>query len=198
MNSNPRFLSFSLLLTSLTLVPLASGCSADAKPSPDAGDQAVIIGKTATDAFWNTYWANDYANIANVQSALRAALNENPRDATLTALLAATHWWHVSEAAARERHPDQAVLNSDLPTALQLMQQAAQLDPDEDHYPGFIGVLMVHIGRRTNDPNLDAQGDQMLDEAVYRFPQFNGFNSWAAHNADPKESPGFQKGLDAL
>jgi len=198
MNSNPRFLSFSVLLTALTLVPLAGGCSADPNSSPDGGGQAAIGGKAATDAFWNTYWANDYANIANVQTALRAALNENPRDARLTALLAATHWWHVSEAAARERHPDQAVLNSDLPTALQLMQQAAQLESDEDHYPGFIGVLMVHLGRRINDQNLVAQGDQVLANAVYRFPEFNGFNTWAGHNADPKDSPDFERGLDAL
>ena len=171
--------------------------SADATSPADPGDPSISA-KSASDAFWNTYWGNDYAGIANVQSALQAALAENPRDAELTALLAATHWWHVSEAAARERHPDQTVLNSDLPTALQLMQQAAQLDPDEDHYPGFIGVLMVHIGRRTNDVNLASQGNEVLADAVYRFPEFNGFNTWAAHNADPREGPDFQEGLGAL
>jgi hypothetical protein len=200
MNSDnrSRSLSVALLIATSTLAPLAVGCSADASSSPDAGDSAASSAKTASDAFWNTYWANDYAGIPAVQSALQAALNENPRDANLTALLAATHWWHVSEAAAREKHPDPTVLNGDLPTALQLMNQAAQLDPDEDHYPGFIGVLLVHIGRRTNDQNLVTQGDEMLANAVYRFPEFNGFNTWAAHNADPKDSPDYLKALDAL
>jgi len=190
-------ISFALLVGALATALLAGGCSADDSSSPDGGDPGISA-RNASDAFWTTYWGNDYAHIADVQSALRAALAESPSDAELTALLAATHWWHVSEAAARERHPDRAVLNSDLPTALQLMQQAAQLNPDEDHYPGFVGVLTVHIGRRTNDLNLVAQGDAMLAEAVYRFPEFNGFNTWAAHNADPKDSPGFQHGLESL
>jgi len=190
-------LSLAILIGTLSTAPLAGGCSADDSASPDGGDPAIGARK-ASDAFWNTYWGNDYAHIADVQSELRAAIAENPNDAELTALLAATHWWHVSEAAGRERHPDPAVLNSDLPTALQLMRQAAQLDQDEDHLPGFVGVLMMHVGRFTNDANLVAQADEALDGAVYRFPEFNGFNMWAGHNADPKDSPGFQKGLEAL
>src|SRR5262245_11207965 len=194
--TSPAF-SLALLVGALTTAPLAGGCTADDAALPDAGDPAISA-RSAAETFWNVYWGNDYAGIAGVQSALREAIAQNPNDAELPALLAATHWWHVSEAAARERHPDPAVLSSDLPTALQLMRQAAQLDPDEDHYPGFVGVLMMHIGRRTNDANLVAQADQMLDSAIYRFPEFNGFNMWAGHNADPKDSPGFQKGLDAL
>src|SRR5215813_8641411 len=184
MSSDASLPSLSLVLLAATLItaPLAGGCTTDDSSSPDAGDPAISA-KKASDAFWTTYWNNDYAHIPDAQSALQAAIAQNPNDAELTALLAAIHWWHVSEAATREQHPDPAVLNSDLPTALALMTRATELDPDEDHYPGFVGVLMVHIGRRTNDLDLVAQGDQKIEEAIYRFPEFNGFNMWAAHNA---------------
>ena len=186
--------SFLVLAGTLATVLLVAGCTADDGSSPtDAGGAATA----ASAAFWNNYWANGYAHIADVQGELQAALATNPDDAELHALLAATHWWHVSEAA-RDPHPDGPVLNGDLPAALQLMQQATQLDPDEDHSPGFVGVLTVHIGRHTNDLDLVAQGDRLLEDAIYRFPEFNGFNMWAAHNADPKDSPGFQRGLAAL
>jgi hypothetical protein len=29
---------------------------------------------------------------------------------------------------------------------------------------------------------------------VYQFPEFNNFNRWAAHSADPKDSDSYKKG----
>jgi hypothetical protein len=50
----------------------------------------------------------------------------------------------------------------------------------------------------SNNPSIIAQGDQVLDYAVYRFPEFNNFNRWAAHNTDPKDSDMYKKALDSL
>ena len=157
MNSQIRSQSLALLVGALNTAPLTGGCTADDSTSSDAGDPASSA-KKASDALWTTYWATTMPTSSTCNWPGSRRFGRTLDDAELTALLAATHWWHLSEAAARERHPDPAVLNSDLLTALQLMRQAAQLNPDEDHWPGFIGVLTVHIGPRTNDLNLVAQG----------------------------------------
>ncbi len=190
--SIPRF-----VYVAITSALLVAGCNGpnNADTPPDGG--ASTAAKAAVDAFWRIYHNNDYAHIADVQAELQAAIDQNPNNAELLALLGATHWWHVGEAS-RDLHPDLSVLSTDLPTAVQLIQRAAQLDPNEDHYPGFIGTTTVHVGQLTRDPNLIAQGDQMLDYAVYQFPEFNNFNRWAAHNSDPRNSESYRRALDAL
>lgn len=151
----------------------------------------------AVDAFWRVFHNNDYARIGEVQATLGAAIDRDPNNPSLLALLGASHWWHAGEAS-RDSHPDSSVLSADLPTAVQLLQRAAQLDPNEDHYPGFVGTTTVHVGQRARDPQLIAQGDQLLEYAAYQFPEFNNFNRWAAHNGDPKNSESYRRALDAL
>src|SRR5713226_4105625 len=130
----------------ITSAALVAGCNAsnNADGPPDGG--APTAARAAVDAFWRTYHNNDYAHIAEVQAALQAAIDLNPNNAELHALLGATHWWHVGEAS-RDLHPDPSVLSTDLPTAVQLLERAAQLDPNEDHYSGFIGATTVHVGQ---------------------------------------------------
>jgi len=99
-----------------------------------------------------------------------------------------------------------AVLQNDMPTAVQLFQKALSLDYGQhpigyqynDHLPGFLGVTMVHLGQTAGDPAIIAKGDQLLDYSVYQFPEFNNFNRWAAHNADPRDSDSYKKALDSL
>jgi hypothetical protein len=177
---------------------VGTACTEEDAPASDDAGTAAAVARAASDKFWNTYWGNDFVHIADVQSALQSAIDQNPTDGELYALLGATHWWHASEAPARDPHPDMNVLSQDLPTALQLVTKASQLAPDDDHLPGFVGTITVHLGRFSGDDGLVAQGDQMLDYAVYQFPEFNGFNRWAAHNTDPMDSAGYRQGLDAL
>src|SRR5262249_57043744 len=134
--------------------------------------------------------ANDYAAITDVQADLQAALNREPDNATLYALLGATHFWHIGEYA-RDPRPDLSALQQEMPTAVQLFQKALDLDynglhligyVNDDHLPGYLGITMVHAGQMSNNPSVIAQGDQLLDYAVYQFPEFNNFNRWAAHN----------------
>ncbi len=191
--SIPRFVYIEIIAA--TLVTACNG-SNTADTAPDVGDPTASQ-NAAVDTFWRIYHNNDYAHILDAQAALQSAIDQNPNNATLYALLGATHWWHVGEAS-RDLHPDPSTFSTDLPTAVQLLQKAAQLDPNEDHYSGFIGATTVHVGQATRDLNLIAQGDQMLEYAVYQFPEFNNFNLWAAHNSDPKNSESYQRVLDAL
>ena len=176
-----------------------SGQSTELRPG--AGSSAA----SAIERFWAIFHRNDYSAIPAVEAELQAALARDPENATLMALLGATHFWHAGEYM-RDPSPDLSVLQQDLPMAVQLFRSALNLDygPHQtgyeynDHLPGFLGVTTVHLGQSAGDPTLIQQGDQMLDYSVYQFPEFNNFNRWAAHNADPRDSSSYQKALESL
>jgi hypothetical protein len=181
-------------------VTRTSGQSSEAARASRGSSEAAI------ERFWTVYHGNDYAAIPEVQSELQAAIGQDPNNPTLYALLGATHFWHIGEYT-RDPKPDQNVLNQDMPTAAQLFQRALDLDyngehligyVNDDHLPGYLGITTFHMGQMANDPNLMAKGDQILDYAVYQFPEFNNFNRWAAHNIDPKDSATYKKALDSL
>jgi hypothetical protein len=171
-----------------------------------AGPLQTNSSHAAIEHFWAVYHGNDYGSIPAVQGELEAALNSDPDNATLYALLGATHFWHVGEYT-RDPNPNPSVLQQDMPTAVQFFQKALDLDyngqhligyVNDDHLPGYLGITTVHAGQMSNNPNIIAQGDQMLDYAVYQFPEFNNFNRWAAHNTDPINSDTYKKALDSL
>jgi hypothetical protein len=173
-----------------------------------AGDdvEAARGANAAIAKFWGIYHGNRYSQIPEAQAELEEALRLNPNNATLYALLGATHFWHVGEAA-RDPKPNQNVLMQDMPVAVHLFEQALNLDYDgnhpigyvnDDHLPGYLGITTVHAGQQINNPSLIAQGDQLLDYAVYQFPEFNNFNRWAAHNTDFKDKDTYKKALDSL
>jgi hypothetical protein len=177
-----------------------SGQSRGAEPRHDAASAAAI------ERFWNIYHGNDYASIPDVQAELTAALQHDANNPTLYALLGATHFWHVGEYT-RDPKPDPGVLQQDMPTAAQLFQKAYVLDyngqhltgyVNDDHLPGYWGITTVHVGQMSGNSGLMNQGDQILDLAVYQFPEFNNFNRWAAHVSDPKDSATYKKALDSL
>lgn len=171
-----------------------------------AGEPRVAASNAAIERFWNIYHGNDYGDIPEAQGRLKEALRLDPNNPTLYALLGATHFWHIGEFA-RDPKPDPNVLRQDMPTAVSFFQKALDLDYysehltgyiNDDHLPGYLGITTVHLGQQSSDPGLIAKGDQLLDYAVYQFPEFNNFNRWAAHNTDPKDSESYKKALDSL
>ena len=169
-------------------------------------DDAHDEDREAIRHFWAVYHGNNYAAIPQVQAELQHAVDRDPADPTLHALLGAAHFWHIGEASRDPNQKDPA-LAQDMPEAVDNFGKALELDYytkhfigyiNDDHLPGYLGITTVHLGQMTNDPDLIAKGDQMLDFAVYEFPEFNTFNRWAAHNTDFKDSPTYQKALDSL
>jgi hypothetical protein len=162
--------------------------------------------QAAIQHFWAVYHGNDYDAIPQVQTELQRAIQDDPNNSTLYALLGAAHFWHIGEAA-RDAVPRDPALAQDMPDAVAFFSKSLQLDYytqhpinfiNDDHLPGYLGITMVHLGQMTNNPELIAKGDQTLDFAAYEFPEFNNFNRWAAHNTDAKDSPSYQKALDSL
>ena len=172
------------------------------------GDQTAGISRAAIEKFWTIYHGNNYAGIAEVQEELETAIQSEPNNATLYALLGATHFWHVGEASRDPNaQADRNVFAQDMPTAASLFQKALDLDYysphaigyiNDDHLPGYLGITTVHTGQEYQDANLIAKGDGILDFAAYQFPEFNNFNRWAAHLTDSKDSDTYKKALDSL
>ena len=94
-------------------------------------------GLAAIDHFWAVFHGNDYGSIASVQDDLTAAIAADQNNPTLYALLAATHFWHIGEYT-RDSNPNPAVLQADMPTAVQLFTQAMNLDYYSTHPPEYI------------------------------------------------------------
>jgi hypothetical protein len=160
----------------------------------------------AIEHFWAVYHGNDYNAIPRIQAELQVATQQDPANPTLYALLGATHFWHIGEAA-RDANPKDPALAQDMPAAVTSFGKALELDYygkhligyiNDDHLPGYLGITTVHLGQMAPNPSLIAQGDQMLDFAAYQFPEFNNFNRWAAHNTDFKDTATYQQALDSL
>jgi hypothetical protein len=182
--------------------------SSSGRPALAQDDHGTGISQAAIEKFWAIYHSNDYAAIPEAQDELQKAIQADPNNPTLYALVGATHFWHVGEFT---RDPNwkahQDVLAQDMPTAAGLFQKALDLDYyspqpigyiNDDHLPGYFGITTVHTGQEYNDPNLIAKGDGTLDFAAYQFPEFNNFNRWAAHLDDPRDSETYNKALDSL
>lgn len=164
------------------------------------------VSEAAIQGFWKIYHGNNYEAIPEAQEQLEQAIELDPDNPTLYALLGATHFWHVGEAS-RDPKPNLTVLAQDMPTAASLFQKALDLDyysphltgyVNDDHLPGYWGITMVHTGQLAQNPSLIAKGDGILDFAAYEFPEFNNFNRWAAHLTDAKGSDTYKKALDSL
>ena len=65
---------------------------------PAQDDHSTGISRAAIGKFWTIYHGNDYAAIPEAQEELQKAIQSDPNNPTLYALLGATHFWHVGEA----------------------------------------------------------------------------------------------------
>ena len=196
----------STLVALVALLCVTYSFANDEGSSAAADPATASFSAVAIEHFWKVYHGNDYDGIPEVQTQLRAALRRDPENPTLYALLGATHFWHIGEAG-RDRQQNDSALGQDMPTAAHLFGKALSLDyygthlpgyVNDDHLPGYLGITTVHAGQMSGNDGLAAQGDDILDSAAYQFPEFNNFNRWAAHNADPRDSESYRKALDSL
>jgi hypothetical protein len=156
--------------------------------------------------FWKVYHGNQYSQIPQVEEQLQNALDRDPDNSTLYALLGASHFWHFGEYT-RDPNATPAGLQQDISDAVNLFGKALDIDyygkhligyVNDDHLPGYLGITTVHLGQLSSDSETIQKGDRILDFAAYQFPEFNNFNRWAAHNTDQRDTDTYKKSLDSL
>src|SRR5215469_6574207 len=135
--------------------------------APAQADQSNNISRASIERFWTVYHGNDYDGIPQVQKGLEMAIQTDPNNPTLYALLGATHFWHVGEASRDPNaQADQKIFAQDMPTAAALFQKALDLDYytphpigyiNDDHLPGYLGITTVHTGQEYQDQSLMAK-----------------------------------------
>jgi hypothetical protein len=86
----------------------------------------------AIERFWKVYHGNEYDQIPQVQQELQNAVEHDPENSTLYALLGATHFWQIGEYT-RDPHPDLSVLQQDFPAAVSLFGKALDIDYYSKH-----------------------------------------------------------------
>src|SRR5258708_13114238 len=64
---------------------------------PAQDDHGTGISRAAIEKFWTIYHGNDYAAIPEAQDELQKAIQSDPNNPTLYALLGPTHFCHVPE-----------------------------------------------------------------------------------------------------
>jgi hypothetical protein len=178
------------------------------KMSPQDGDLrgGQEESSAAIERFWQVYHGNQFNQIPDVQQQLENAIERDPNNSTLYALLGATHFWHYGEYT-RDPNLNLGVLQQDLPNAVDLFGKALDIDyygkhligyVNDDHLPGYLGITTVHLGQQNSDDETIQKGNRILDLAAYQFPEFNNFNRWAAHNTDQKDTDSYKTSLDSL
>jgi hypothetical protein len=134
-----------VLVPAVVVVHLFVSATGSAQPtSARVNDRSST--SSAVARFWAIFHGNDYASIPEVQAELQKAIARDPSNVTLQALLGAVHFWHAGEYT-RDPNPNMTVLQQDMPTAVQLFQNALNLDYGQhpagyvynDHLPGFLG-----------------------------------------------------------
>ena len=111
----------------------------------------------AIEKFWTIYHGNDYAAIPEAQEQLQKAIQSDPNNPTLYALLGAAHFWHAGEKPDPnwQAPADQKIFAQDMPTAAALFQKALDLDYytehligyiNDDHLPGYLGITKYPQG----------------------------------------------------
>src|SRR5260370_21226001 len=209
-SARPAFVAATLMPAAVFFfigVGQSSG-SGGARAVPAQDDHTTGTSRAAIEKFWTIYHGNDYAAIPEAQEDLQKAIQSDPNNPTLYALLGATHFWHVGELT---RDPNwkahQNMLAQDMPTAASLFQKALDLDYysphpigyiNDHHLPAYLGITTVHTGHEYHNPNLIAKGDGTLDFAAYQFPEFNNFNRWPAHLDDSRDTETSTKPLKSF
>ena len=130
-----------VVLSGIALLLLA-GFAPGAADDDHQNETDRDAGKAAIERFWSVYHGNQYSAIPQVQAQLQNAIQRNPDNSTLYALLGATYFWHYGEYT-RDTKLNLAVLQQDLPNAISYFGKALELDYYGKHLIRGISTTII-------------------------------------------------------
>ena len=125
--------------------------------------------------FWDRFHAGDYGAIPEILATLEAALVERPDDPSLERHVAWTGIWRLGELARGAASG--AEVGDSLAQTRPAFARAWALNPDDPRVLGFLAGIT-------------------LAEGIAAWPEFNYFSSGYILSQLPRDSAGFQLGLE--
>lgn len=175
-------------LTACPVSPLAA-CT---ELGPDEPCRDVL--HPADTFFWDRFRAGDYAAIPEILTHLEAALTERPDDPSFVRHVAWAHIWRLGELSRGLATGDELVAS--IAATRPRFARAYALNPDDPRVLGFLAGITLAEGIRFGDATLYAQGSALFDAGIAAWPEFNYFSSGYILSQLPRDSAGFQLGLE--
>jgi hypothetical protein len=157
------------------------------QPCADALDPADVF-------FWDRFHAGDYGAIPQILDRLQGALVERPDDPSLQRHVAWANIWRLGELSrGTASGPD---LASSIGQTRPDFARAWALNPDDPRVLGFLAGITLAEGILFGDAVLYDQGSALFAQGIAAWPEFNYFSSGYILSQLPRDSAGFQLGLE--
>jgi hypothetical protein len=175
-------------LTSCPVTPLTACAELGAdQPCDDRLDPADVF-------FWDRFHAGDYDAIPQILDRLQAALVERPDDPSLQRHVAWANIWRLGELSrGTVTGPD---LASSIAQTRPDFARAWALNPDDPRVLGFLAGITLAEGILFKDATLYDEGSALFAQGIAAWPEFNYFSSGYILSQLPRDSAGFQLGLE--
>ncbi len=121
--------------------------------------------------FWQVFQNGLYDLIPDLSNALTAAYLIDPNDAKIAALIGSVYTWQLSERMRMPEIPATITNNSVL--ARKYFEETVKMDPQNAHYIGFLGSMMMAEADIHNDNKLFRKGYLVLKKSIRLYPEFN-------------------------
>ena len=125
---------------------------------------------------------------------LESALDTVPDDPSLERHVAWTHIWRLGELTRGTAAP--AELAESLAVTGPRFVRARELNPGDARVLGFLAAFTLVQGIIFNDATQYDEGNALFREGIAAWPEFNYFSSGYILSQLPRESSGFQLGLE--
>jgi hypothetical protein len=175
-------------LTSCPVTPLTACAELGPdQPCDDRLDPADVF-------FWDRFHAGDYGAIPEIMDRLQAALVERPDDPSLQRHLAWANVWRLGELSrGTASGPD---LADSIAQTRPAFARAWMLNPDDPRVLGFLAGITLAEGILFKDASLYDDGSALFAQGIAAWPEFNYFSSGYILGQLPRDSAGFQLGLE--
>ncbi len=137
------------------------------EPSEQQSEEAIGAGIF----FWQAFQNGLYHLLPDVLNALTGVYLRDPNDSITAGYLAAAHAWKLSERARFDEIPPTITDHATL--ARKYFAEKVRMEPDNSHFIGFLGSLMMSEGDVHADERLIKRGFKTLLKASRMHPEFN-------------------------
>ncbi|HEY6560145.1 MAG TPA: hypothetical protein VI072_22830 [Polyangiaceae bacterium] len=163
------------------------GCGSDDAESGTPRDSSPMASAYAA------LEAGDYAAVSGLIERLDAAFEQNPAQGRIAFYAGTMRLWRATGAP---RSLEEVLV--DVPAAIDNLEQARALRPNDAHVNAFLGIAQVSLGVGLGDAQRIATGRQVLADGVRFYPPYvNGVRTQAFMTLSV-EHEYFPEALDAM